>query len=154
MSKTYVMTLRLPEALGLDVERFAARHGHKPAQLGAWLVDEGIRRRKHPLIDLRETSAGRVAYVHGTRLAVYWIVRQVRSGTSAEALARDFELPAAQVRAALAYAEAYPDEIEADLDRARDNLEWIQQQEAAWRAGHRPKTEGAAKARANGKTRQ
>jgi hypothetical protein len=97
MSKTYVMTLRLPEAVGLDLERFAARQGHKPAQLGAWFMDEAIRRRKHPLIDLRETSAGRVAYLNGTRYAVYWVARQVRGGLSAEAFAREFDLPLAQV---------------------------------------------------------
>jgi uncharacterized protein (DUF433 family) len=154
MSKTYVITLRLPEALGVDVERFAARHGHKPAQLGAWLVEEGVRRRKHPLIDLRETSGGRVAYVHGTRFAVHWIVGQVRGGNSVEDVAREFDLPKAQVLAALAYAEAYPDEIEADLDRSRDNLEWIRQQDAAWCAGHKAKSRSTAKPKRNGKARQ
>lgn len=147
MSKTYVMTLRLPKAVGLDLERFAARQGHKPAQLGAWFMDEAIRRRKHPLIDLRETSAGRVAYLNGTRYAVYWVVRQVRGGMSAEAFAREFELPLAPVQAALAYAEAYPEDIAADLAEAAANLDWVKQQEAAWQAGRAPKAGGKSKAR-------
>ena len=146
MSKTYVMTLRLPKAVGLDLERFAARQGHKPAQLGAWFMEEALRRRKHPLIDLRETSAGRVAYVHGTRFAVYWVSREIRGGMSADDFARAFDLPVAQVRAALAYAEAYPDEIAADAEQAGANLEWVKQQDAAWRAGHSPKASGKAKA--------
>ena len=83
MSKSYVMTLRLPEALGLEVERTAARQGNKAAQLGAWFIEEGLRRRKHPLIDLRETSAGRVAYVNGTRFAAYsWACWYARRGAS------------------------------------------------------------------------
>lgn len=147
MSKSYVMTLRLPEALGLEVERVATRQGNKAAQLGAWFVEEGIRRRKHPLIDLRETSAGRVAYVTGTRFAVYWVARQFHGKTAAEDFARDFGVPVAQVRAALAYAKAFPDEIEADADQAKDNLEWIQQQDAAWQAGHKPKAKTEGKSR-------
>ena len=147
MSKSYVMTLRLPQALGLEVERTAARQGNKAAQLGAWFVEEGIRRRKHPLIDLRETSAGRVAYVNGTRFAVYWIAQQIRAGSSADVFAKDFSLPVAQVRAALAYAAAYPDEIESDADHAKDNLDWIQQQDAAARAGEQAKAKPSGKAR-------
>ena len=147
MSKTYVMTLRLPEALGLEVERTAARQGNKAAQLGAWFVEEGIRRRKHPLIDLRETSTGRVAYVNGTRFAVYWVARQIRDGMTAEAFAKDFGLSVAQVRAALAYSKAYPDEIEADIDQAKDNLDWIDQQDAAWQAGQKPGAKAQGKAR-------
>ena len=138
MSKTYVMTLRLPETLGREVERTAARQGNKAAQLGAWLVDEGIRRRKHPLIDLRETSAGRVAYVNGTRFAVYWVARQIHEGMSALEFARNFGLPPAHVRAALAYANAYPDEMEADADQVTDNMAWIREQDAAWRSGQKP----------------
>jgi uncharacterized protein (DUF433 family) len=139
------MTLRLPEALGLDLERFAARQGHKPAQLGAWFMEEAIRRRKHPLIDLRETSAGRVAYANGTRFPVYWIATQIRGGQSADAFAKDFDLPVAQVRAALAYAEAYPEEMETDLDQVEDNLAWVKQQDAAWRTGHAPKASAKPK---------
>lgn len=151
MSKTYVITLRLPKAVGLDLERFAARQGHKPAQLGAWFMEEAIRRRKHPLIDLRETSGGRVAYVSGTRFAAYWIAGQVRKGQTAEVFAKDYDLPVAQVRAALAYAEAFPDEIAADADSAADNLEWVKQQDAAWRAGRAPKASGKAKAGGKGR---
>jgi hypothetical protein len=87
-------------------------------------------------------------------LVVIRVVQQIKDGMSAKDFAKDFELPDAQVQAALAYAEAFPDEIEADLDRARDHREWIQQQDAAWRAGHRAKTKSPAKAKGNGKGRQ
>lgn len=145
MSKTYVMTLRLPEVLGLEVERAAARQGHKAAQLGASLIEEGIRRRQHPLIDLRQTSAGRVAYVNGTRLAVYWVVQQIREGSSIESFARDSGLTAAQVRAALVYAAAYQEEIEADAEQAREGLDWIRQHDTAARSGKPPRAKLSGK---------
>ena len=148
MSRPYVMTLRLPEDLGLEVERAAARQGSKAAQLGAWFIEEGIRRRKHPLIDLRETSAGRVAYINGTRLAVYWVIQQVPTRRSVEAFAQDYGLSVAQIRAALAYAATYPGEIELDARQAESNLAWIQQQDAAARVSHRARAKMPAKGHA------
>jgi len=53
------MTVRLTKELGLGVERYSAQTGHKPAKLGALAVDEFMRRRAFPLIDFRETAAGR-----------------------------------------------------------------------------------------------
>ncbi|HXP59462.1 MAG TPA: hypothetical protein VN829_03170, partial [Dongiaceae bacterium] len=78
MSKTYVMTVRLPEDLGLSVKRYSAQTGHKPAKVGALAVDEFLRRQSFPLIDFRESAVGRVAYVKGTRLAVYWLADAVK----------------------------------------------------------------------------
>ena len=150
MSKTVVMTLRLPAPVAKGVERLAARFGHKPAQLGARLVEEGLRRRDFPQIDLRETSAGRVAYVSGTRFAVYWLARQLRGEMSAEEFADAYGLPVERVRAALAYAEAFPEEIEADTAQADANRKWIEQQDASWRKegkgdkAEKPKAKGKA----------
>lgn len=130
MNKTVVLTLRLPTEVARGVERLASRFGHRPAQLGARLVEEGLRRRDFPQIDLRETVAGRVAYLAGTRLAVYWIVRAIRNGASVEGLAGDYELPRERLRAALAYAEAFPREINSDMEHAEANKRWIEAQEA------------------------
>src|SRR5437588_11788520 len=114
MRTTYVMTLRLPKEVGLGVERYSARTGHKPAKLGAMAVDEFIRRRSFPLLDFRDTAGGRVAYVKGTRLAVYWLVNAVkRLHGNIEKAARIWELPLGKVRAALHYAEVYPEEMKA-----------------------------------------
>ncbi len=138
MSKTYIMTLRLPEEVGRSVARLAARQGHKPAQLGAWAVEEFVRRRKFPQIDLRDTAAGRVAYVGGTRFAVYWVVEQIRGGMPAEEFTKDYGVPIEKISEALAYTAAYPLEIEADLEHAADNERWLKQLEDAWQTGRRP----------------
>ena len=137
MGKTIVMTLRLPVQVARGVERLAARFGHKPAQLGARLIEEGMRRRDFPQIDLRETAAGRVAYVGGTRFAVYWVVSTIRRGESAERFAKKYDLPLERVLAALGYAEAFPEEIEADLEQVNSNRKWLEQQEAAWRSARK-----------------
>jgi uncharacterized protein (DUF433 family) len=148
MSKTYVMTLRLPEAVGRAVERLAGRQGHKPAQLGAVAVDEFMRRRHFPLIDFRETAAGRVAYVRGTRLTVAWLAEAVRriKGNIAKA-AQTWEISPEKIRAALHYAETYPEEIAALREHAEANRALLEKAEIALEKakamaddnGHKPK---------------
>jgi uncharacterized protein (DUF433 family) len=136
MSKSSIMTLRLPVEVRRGVDRLAARLGHKPAQIGARLIEEGLRRRDFPQIDLRETAAGRVAYLSGTRLAVYWVVQRIRAGMGPEQFAREHEVPVARVRAALAYAEAFAEEIQRDIEEEHANARWVESQDAAWRSGH------------------
>src|SRR5882724_10279922 len=116
MNKTSVMTLRVPVGVRRGLERLAAQLGYKPAQLGSRLLEEGLRRRDFPYIELRDTAAGRVAYLKGTRLAVYWIVQRVRQGMSAASVAREFDIAPALVTSALAYAKAFSAEIELDME--------------------------------------
>jgi uncharacterized protein (DUF433 family) len=131
MSKTTVMTLRLPLKVARGVKRLASRYGHKPAQLGMRFVEEGLRRRDYPQIDLRETSGGRVAYLGGTRFAVYWILAAIEAGATPEDLASEYELPLERMRMALTYAAAFPEEIKADTEHAQANREWLAHLEAA-----------------------
>ena len=69
--------------------------------------------------------------------------------TAAE-FVQEYDLPVERVRAALAYAEAFPEEIEADASHAEANHKWIEQQDAAWRGGSQrngkrpPKAKGKA----------
>jgi len=131
MGKTSVMTLRLAPEVARGVELLARRFGHRPAQVGARLVEEGLRRRDFPHIELRDTVAGRVAYLAGTRFAVYWVARAVRGGLTPEEFAREYEMPVERVRAALAYAAAFPEEINGDIAHADANQTWLQNQQAA-----------------------
>lgn len=100
MHQTAVMTLRVPKGVKRGLEWLAARFGHKPAQLGARLLEESLRRRDFPHVDLRETAAGRVAYVGGTRFAVCWVAGMVPNQMSVEGFAKEYELPVERVRAA------------------------------------------------------
>jgi uncharacterized protein (DUF433 family) len=85
------------------------------------LVEEALRMSEHGSIIFRDSPVGRQAYVLGTRVAVWQVVAIVRSyGGDVEAAAHHLEWPTARVQAALTYAAAYPDEIEAAIeDNAR-----------------------------------
>jgi uncharacterized protein (DUF433 family) len=153
MSKTSVMTLRLTPEVARGVQLLARRFGHRPAQVGARLVEEGLRRRDFPQIELRDTVAGRVAYVAGTRFAVYWIARAIQGGLTAQEFAGEYELPPEQVRAALAYAAAFPEEVEGDIAHAEANRKWLENQQAADGAhqkSHRGPPRGKRKYKAAG----
>jgi uncharacterized protein (DUF433 family) len=146
LNKTSIITLRIPVGVRRGLERLAAQLGYKPAHLGTRLVEEGLRRRHYPHIDLRDTAAGRVAYLKGTRLAVYWIAQRVEQGLSAQKVAREFDVAPEYVTSALAYAQAFPAEIQTDSEGAAANGRWIELQESAWRAGH-PKGKRRTKAK-------
>ena len=83
------------------------RHG------GGGYIAEGVRRSRFPAIEFRDGQPGRVAYLVGSRWPVWMIVELVREldGDLAEAV-KLIRKPAALVRMALAYADAYPQEIE------------------------------------------
>lgn len=136
MSKGSIITLRLPTEVRRGIEHLAARLGHKPAQMGARLIEEGLRRRDFPQIDLRETAAGRVAYLSGTRLAVYWVVERIRGGMGVEEFARHHDVPVGRVRTALAYAKAFPAEIRHDIEEEQANRHWVELQDSAWLSQH------------------
>jgi hypothetical protein len=51
-----------------------------------------------------------------------------------EAFAKEYDLPVERIRAALAYAHAFPDEIESDRAHAEANGKWIERQDAAARS--------------------
>lgn len=145
MNETAVMTLRLPKSVKRGVERLAARFGHKPAQLGARLIEEGLRRRDFPQIDLRETAAGRVAYVAGTRFTVQWIVEMVPQKMNIETFCREYGLAADRIRAALAYASVFPEEIDSDKALAKTNRKWIQAADSAASANRNADVRGKVK---------
>jgi hypothetical protein len=69
-------------------------------------------------------------------LAVYWVVQQIRKDMSAEQFARAYDVPASRVNSALAYAEAFADEIQRDMEAAESNGRWVELQDSAWRTGH------------------
>ena len=148
MNETAVMTFRMPKHLKRGLERLAARFGHKPAQTGVRLIEEALRKRDFPHVDLRETAVGRVAYLAGTRFAVHWVSAMVPGKMTLEAFAKEFDLPGERVRSALAYAQAFPDEIESDTAHAQANHKWIVAQDAAARSHKTANGHGTGKGKA------
>jgi uncharacterized protein (DUF433 family) len=115
-TRPVVVSMRLPADSGNRLKRLANRHGWTPSDASARLVEEGLRRSEFAFIDFRDSAAGRQAYIQGSTLAVWEVVLLVRSyGTDVAAVARHLKWPEAKVQAAINYAEAFPEEIEAAL---------------------------------------
>jgi uncharacterized protein (DUF433 family) len=111
-----VISMRLPADSGQRLKRLARRHGWTPSDASARLVEEGLRRAEFAFLDFRDSPAGRQACIQGSSLAIWEIVLLARSYKGdAAAVARHLAWPVSKVQAALHYAEAYPEEIEAAL---------------------------------------
>ena len=93
-------------------------------------LEEGLRRDDHPLIDFRDSFAGRRAMLVGTRLEVNHVIDTwLNSDKSVEDTAEYFNLPEAYVRAALQYYAAFQDEVDEWRERMH---EFAERAEAAW----------------------
>lgn len=111
--RSTVVSVRMPRHRSHRLQRLARRLGRTASDTGAMLVEEGLRRSDFAFIDFRDTPVGRQACVQGSTLAVWEVVLAVRDwGGDAEQAARRLGWPLPRVRAALNYAEAYPEEIE------------------------------------------
>jgi uncharacterized protein (DUF433 family) len=111
-----VLSLRLRDGQVERLGRVARRLGRTPSETGALLLEEALRMAEFGHITFRDSPVGRQAYVQGTSLAVWEVVMvaQAHDG-DATMTASYLEWPVVQVQAALQYAAAYPDEIEAAL---------------------------------------
>src|SRR5213593_1652312 len=113
-TKDATISLRLTQREADELAALARLRGEKPAALVARYVIEGVRRSRFPAIEFRDGEPGRVAYLAGTRWPVWMITQLVAEHRGkVEGAAKQMRRPAALVRMALAYAEAYPGEIAA-----------------------------------------
>jgi len=112
-TRSTVLSMRLSVESRKRLERFANRHGWTPSDASACLVEEGLRRSEFAFIDFRDSSAGRQACIHGSTLAVWEIILLVRSYKgNVPAVAKHLRWSEAKVRAAVNYAEVFPEETE------------------------------------------
>ena len=120
MASTTVLSLRLPTERAESLKRSARRMDRSAAELAARLIDEGLRRSEFSLIDFRDTPSGRQAYIQGSRIPVWRAVTLVRdyNGDLVKTAAH-LSWPEFKVKAALNYAEAFPQEIEDAVVEAR-----------------------------------
>jgi hypothetical protein len=90
----------------------AKRHGWTLSDASARLVEEGLRRSEFGFIDFRDSTAGRQACLQGSTLAVWEVMLLVRSyKNDLSAVAKHLKWADVTVRAAVNYAEAFPEEI-------------------------------------------
>ena len=115
-TRSVVVSMRLSAESGNRLKRMANRHGWTPSDLGARLVEEGLRRSEFAFVDFRDSAAGRQAYIQGSTLAVWeglLLVQSYRADVSA--VAKHLKWPEAKVQAAVNYATAFREEIERAL---------------------------------------
>ena len=74
-------------------------------------TEETARTRRFPGIAFRGDDAHRRAWVIGTGLDVWEVVQMLEEAGAAEALTAETQVTPAQLRIALAYRDAYPEEI-------------------------------------------
>ena len=115
-TRSIVISMRLPPASGKRLKRMANRHGWTPSDASARLVEEGLRRAEFGFIDFRDSPAGRQACLQGSTLAVWEVMFLMDSyKKSVAAVARHLQWPIAKVQAAVNYAAAFPEEIDAAI---------------------------------------
>ena len=115
-NRSMVISMRLPAESGKRLKRMANRHGWTPSDASARLVEEGLRRSEFGLLDFRDSPAGRQAYLQGSTLAVWEVMLLVHAyKKDVTAVAAHLKWPEVKVQAAVNYAEAFPEEIEAAM---------------------------------------
>lgn len=122
-------TIRIPDATRAVIEEVARRGGRDFSSVANEMLTEAVKMRRVPGIVFADSPVGRVARVAGTGIEVFEILATFRG------LSEDWDqlkqayhwLSEQQLRAALAYAKAYPDEIDGQLaanDRWRPDDLW------------------------------
>ncbi|HTT17507.1 MAG TPA: hypothetical protein VMG82_01100 [Candidatus Sulfotelmatobacter sp.] len=111
-ARSMVLSMRLPVETGRRLKRIANRHGWTASDASARLVEEGLRRTEFAFLDFRDSPAGRQAYIQGSTLAIWEVLLLLRSyNRNVTAVAKHLRWPETKVRAALNYAQAFPEEV-------------------------------------------
>ena len=117
---TDVKTLRFRRELRSEIDRIAKRSRRSFSEVTQDLLEEALRMRKCPGIYFHDEPAGREAKIAGTGLGVWEVINVYKTGSrSAKTLKKHFHwLSEAQLKAALTYYQAWPEEID---DLVEDN---------------------------------
>ncbi len=115
MTTAYVSG-RVPARFERLVARQARGAKTSKSDLVARYVIEKSLETEFPGISFRDSLAGREAYVSGRRVAIWEVVTVYQDTNSVQKTAQHFGWPSVVVKRALAYAKAFPEEVE----RARE----------------------------------
>src|SRR5919201_6867430 len=110
-------SLRIPEHIRDAIEDLVRCTGRDFSSVANEMLAEAVKMRRIPGIVFADGPTGRRARIAGTGIDVFEIVRDHRAmGADWAQLRHAYHwLDERQLRAALAYAEAYPEEIETRL---------------------------------------
>lgn len=107
------MQIEIPDELAAAVAEIAEQTGQDAERLVAEMVTEAIKMRSVPGIWFVDAPSGRSVRIAGTRIPVYEMVEYYEHvGKDREAVRKGFNwLDPRQIDAAIAYYEAYPEDI-------------------------------------------
>lgn len=110
---TVVQSCRIDESLAPLLARQARRKKIEVSTLSSLYLHEKALEEEYPGIGFRDAAAGREAYVLGHRVAVWEVEDAHRETGEVAKTARHFRWPASLVRCALAFAAAFPEDVDA-----------------------------------------
>jgi uncharacterized protein (DUF433 family) len=120
---------RVPRRVKQALEQVAKDRRVNPLTFARTLIDEGLRRERHPGIVFREGPAGRRASIEGRRLDVWQVMETVwASGGDVDDAAEYLGLRPDQVRGAVSYYTDYPAEIDEWVQRNREEADRLRAQ--------------------------
>lgn len=119
MGSAYVSG-RVPARYERLVAKQARRAKTSKSDLVARYVVEKSVETEFPGISFRDSLSGREAYLTGHRVAVWEVVAVYEETKSIEKTAEHFRWPRVVITRALAYAKAFPDEIQTSRDGETD----------------------------------
>ncbi len=122
MAKGQPFSVRLQEETETLVEAEARRTRRTKSAVVEAFTEETARTQRFPGIAFRGDDARRRAWVIGSSLDVWEIVHMLEDFGSREALVANTPLTLGHVRLAVAYREAYPDEIDEAIAENRRPL--------------------------------
>jgi len=124
VTKGQPFSVRLEAPTERLIEAEARRTRRTKSAVVEAFTEETARTRRFPGIAFRGDDARRRAWVIGTGLDVWELIQMLEDFGSPDALVADMPLSLAQIRLAVAYRDAYPDEIdEAVVDNRRPDAD-------------------------------
>ncbi len=119
---------RVPHRVREALESIAKDRGVNPLTFARTLLDEGLRRERHPGIVFRDAPAGRRASIEGRRLDVWQVMETVwESKGDVAAAARYLGLRPEQVQAAVGYYTDFQDEVDSWIRRNHEEAERLEE---------------------------
>ncbi len=121
MARGGQLTVRVSEQVLRRLERRSKELGQPKSRVTERILDEGLRAEEFPGIVFRDGPAGRRAGL-ADGPDIWEVIGDIkrarhRNGDPIKAVMRGTNLSEAQIRAALAYYDAYPEEIDARIER-------------------------------------
>jgi uncharacterized protein (DUF433 family) len=119
---------RVPHRVRHALEEVARDRGVSPLSFARTLIDEGLRRERHPGIVFRDGPAGRRASIEGRRLDVWQVMETVwASDGNVDDAANYLSLRPNQIQVVVGYYTEFSEEIDAWIHRNREEADRLQE---------------------------